>query len=99
MELGYQDWGTCEVSTFYSRKTKGATENGSRIRHPAFLFVPRFVSPAIIIHTPNARIAADSAASRKSHCFFIESFLFQMAFVFSAMTMRAPAQMRRPLLS
>src|SRR5215813_1788455 len=62
MEVGYQNWGTCEVSTFYSRKTKGAKENGSRIRHPAFLFAPRFVSPAIIVHTTNARIAADSAA-------------------------------------
>ena len=55
-----------------------------------------FVSPAIIIHTPDARITAANAASRKSHCFFFEPFLFQLAFVCSAITVRVTDQACAP---
>ena len=65
-----------------------------------FYSLHSFISPEITIHTPDARIAASGAPSRKSHCFFFESLLFQLAFVCNAMTRRAPTQnTRRPLMS
>ena len=51
-----------------------------RCHRPAFYSPHSFETPAIIIHTPDARITAASTASRKSHRFF-SSLFFSICFL------------------
>src|SRR5262249_46399115 len=85
---------------FICEKTKGVKEHGSRVRRPTFLFVPQF------------RKSRDNHphAGRQNHggqrllpqipLLFFEYFLFQLAFVCSAMTKRVTDQVcaRHPLV-
>ena len=85
---------------FICEKTKGVKEHGSRVRRPTFLFVPQF------------RKSRDNHphAGRQNHgcqrrllqilLLFFEYFLFQLAFVCSAMTMKVTDQgrARHPLV-
>jgi len=64
----------------------------SRATNRLFYSHHSFISPAIIIHTPDARIMAASAASRKSHCFFSSLFFSDWLLCVAPMKMRVPAQ-------
>ena len=65
----------------------------SRATNRLFYSHHSFISPAIIIHTPDARIMAASPASRKSHCFFSSLFFSDWLLCVAPMKMRVPALM------
>ena len=72
-------------------------EYGTELLARLFYSPHSFMGPETIIHMPEARITAVSTASRKSLRIF-SSLSISNWLVCGAMTMRASAQIRRPLL-
>ena len=86
--------------TFYLRKTKCAKKHGSRVRRPAFLFAQQFHKSRDNHPHAGRKNRGDQHGLPQIPLRFFESFLFQLAFVSSAMTMRVTDHVcaRHPLV-
>src|SRR5215813_12111455 len=91
--MGEQNGGTCAGSTFlFAKKQRGAKKHGRRGRRPTFLFAQQFrKSSDNHPYTGRQNHGGQYSLPQISLPFF-ESFLFQLAFVCSAMTMMVTDQ-------
>jgi hypothetical protein len=72
--VGEQEGEVCGADILFA-KSKGRKVKTKAGRRTRLSYSPQsFVSPAIIIDMPDARITAANTASRKSHCFILSLF-------------------------